>query len=214
MTAMNDTQGAHLPHPHHLSWPREVAGKGGEKFILRPAQESDFGPLRAFFGDLPRGDRLFMQDDVSRNSQLFDRLLMESLHRERTLRLLALKDGLIVGHGLLEASSHLWSRHVGEVRVSVREEFRHRRLGTMILRELVDQAEIMGFDKLFVRLMDTQFAARKMCEDAGFSLEAELKNHVKDLDGNKHSMLILSSALDEAWHAMELLLDDVAPWTM
>ena len=56
-------------------------------------------------------------------------------------------------------------------------------------------------------------AVRKMCERLGFQVEAELKNHVKDLDGKKHTLVMMTCSLDDAWHAMELLLQDVAPWT-
>ena len=202
-----------LKHPHHLNWPRTITDKDGAEYSLRPMRESDIDQLKKFFHDIPREDRLFLRYDVD-GSSLFDRRLMETLHCDRTLRLLVFQGDEIVGHGLLEPCQHLWSRHVGEVRVIVRKNFRLKSLGSIILRELVDQAEILGYDKLVVRLMDTQRAVRRMCEQTGFTLEAELKNHVKDLDGNKHAMLVLSCGLDEAWHAMEMLLEDIAPWAL
>ncbi len=199
-------------HPHHETWPRAIRCKGGFEVTLRPMQAADIESLKAFFKALPREDRLFLRYDVS-NSPIFEELVLATLEDKRFLRLLAFHEGRLVGHGLLEPDRHLWSPHVGEVRVIVRDEFKRHSLGSILLRELVDQAALRNFDKLTVRLMDSQMAVRKMCERVGFQVEAELKNHVKDLDGRKHTLIVMSCSLDDAWHAMELLLQDVAPWT-
>lgn len=199
-------------HPHHETWPRTIRCKDNIEVTLRPMQEMDFESLKAFFKAMPREDRLFLRYDVS-NSPFFERAILESLQDKRFLRLLAFHDDRLVGHGLLEPDRHLWSPHVGEVRVIVRDDFKRHSLGSILLRELVDQAGLRNFDKLTVRLMDSQLMVRKMCEGLGFQVEAELKNHVKDLDGKKHTLVVMSCSLDDAWHAMELLLQDVAPWT-
>lgn len=201
-----------LDHPHHETWPRTIRCKGGFEVTLRPMQAADIESLKAFFKAMPREDRLFLRYDVS-NSPIFDELVLATLEDKRFLRLLAFHEGRLVGHGLLEPDRHLWSPHVGEVRVIVRDEFKRHSIGSILLRELVDQAALRNFDKLTVRLMDSQMAVRKMCERVGFQVEAELKNHVKDLDGRKHTLIVMSCSLDDAWHAMELLLQDVAPWT-
>lgn len=200
-----------MDHPHHETWPRSIHDRDGNEYVLRPMQISDFDVVKGFFHAMPREDRMFLRYDVE-GSQQFEHRLIETLRHPRSLRLLAFRDGILAGHGLLEPNSHLWSQHVGEVRVIVREGFKHKSLGSIILRELVDQAGLRGFDKLTARIMDSQNAVRKMCERVGFSAEAELKNHVMDLDGKKHTMVVMSCSLDDAWHAMELLLSDVAPW--
>lgn len=201
-----------IDHPHHETWPRTIRCKGDFEVTLRPMQEADIESLKAFFKAMPREDRLFLRYDVS-NSPFFESWVLETLKDKRFLRLLAFHKGRLVGHGLLEPDRHLWSPHVGEVRVIVRDEFKRHSLGSILLRELVDQAALRNFDKLTVRLMDSQMTVRKMCERVGFQVEAELKNHVKDLDGKKHTLILMSCSLDDAWHAMELLLQDVAPWT-
>ena len=202
-----------LDHPHHETWPRTIRCKGNLDVTLRPMREADIESVKAFFSDLPREDRLLLRYDVSRNAPFVEAFVMESLKDARFLRLLAFHEGRLVGHGLLEPDRHLWSPHVAEVRVIVRDDFKRHSLGSILLRELVDQAALRNFDKLTVHLMDGQMAVRKMCERLGFQVEAELKNHVKDLDGKKHTLVMMTCSLDDAWHAMELLLQDVAPWT-
>ena len=194
----------------HATYPRTVHCKDGSEILLRPMQAGDLEAVKAFFGTLPRADRLFLRYDVT-DPTVFERWLGQFEDKQQ-LRLLAFCEGQLVGHGKLEPERHNWSPHVAEVRVVVAEVFKRRSLGTLLVRELVDQASVHNYDKLSTHVMDTQVAARKMCERAGFHVEAELKNHVKDLDGRKHNLLIMCCNLDEAWHKMELLLADFAPW--
>ncbi len=177
---------------------------------LRPMQAGDLDAVRAFFAALPRADRLFLRYDVT-DATAFESWLPQ-LDNPRQLRLLAFSGARVVGHALLEPERHNWSPHVAEARVVVAQDLKRQSLGTLLLRELVDQASVRNYDKLSTHMMDTQVVARKMCERAGFTVEAELKHHVKDLDGNKHNLIIMCCNLDEAWHRMELLLEDFAPW--
>jgi len=194
----------------HATYPKAVHCKDGTEVQLRPMQAIDLAPVREFFTSLSREDRLFLRYDVT-NPKVFDRWVRE-LDDPRQLRLLAFQDERIVGHALLEPERHNWSPHVAEARVVIAEGCKRRSLGTLLLRELVDQASVRNYDKLSTHMMDSQVAARKMCERAGFCAEAELKGHVQDLDGKKHNLLIMCCNLDEAWHKMELLLEDFAPW--
>jgi L-amino acid N-acyltransferase YncA len=187
-----------------------VRCKDGSEVQLRPMQPGDLEAVKRFFTGLPREDRLFLRYDVT-DPKTFERWVAK-IDDPRKLRLLAFSGGEVVAHGLLEPERYNWSPHVAEARVVVSEKCKRRSLGTLVLRELVDQASVRNFDKLSTHMMDSQVAARKMCERAGFSAEAELKGHVKDLDGRKHNLLIMSCYLDEAWHKMELLLADFAPW--
>jgi RimJ/RimL family protein N-acetyltransferase len=61
-------------------------------------------------------------------------------------------------------------------------------------------------------MMDSQKAARRMFERMGFRVEAELKDHVKDLDGKKHNLVLMSCMLEDAWEKMSELLQDFSPW--
>jgi L-amino acid N-acyltransferase YncA len=195
----------------HATYPKTLSCKDGTRVTLRPMEARDLEPVKKLFMTLPRADRLFLRYDVT-DPKVFDRWV-EELDNPRKLRLLAFDEsGRLVGHGLLEPERHNWSPHVAEARVVVAESFKRRSLGTLLLRELVDQASVRNYDKLSTHMMDSQTGARKMCELAGFKAEAELKGHVKDLDGKKHNLLIMCCSLDDAWDKMQMLLEDFAPW--
>lgn len=125
---------------------------------------------------------------------------------------MALHGEQIVGHALLDGEQRSWSPHVAEIRVVVADAFKKRAVGTVLARELFDQAMARGYEKAMASMMDSQKAARRMFERMGFRVEAELKDHVKDLDGKKHNLVLMSCMLEDAWEKMSELLQDFSPW--
>ena len=50
-----------------------------------------------------------------------------------------------------------------------------------------------GLDKLVAFMMDNQIGAYKAFKRVGFKKEAELKDHVIDLNGKKHNLIIMTN---------------------
>lgn len=195
--------------PKLAHYPKRVPIRDGEVEI-RPMSQDDFDRVRVFFANLPRQDRLFLRSDVTR-PEVFTRWFSE-LDYGKKLPLMALYEDRLVGHALLDGEQRSWSPHVAEIRVVVGEEFKKRAVGTVLAREVFDQAIARGFEKAVAQIMDNQTAAKRMFERMGFTVEAELKAHVKDLDGKPHNLLIMTCTLEDAWHKMEMLLQDFSPW--
>lgn len=192
-----------------MHYPRKVAIRDGEVEV-RPMVADDFDRVRVFFTNLPRADRLFLRHDVTR-PEVFTRWFAK-LDYGSKLPLMALQGDAVVGHALLDGEQQSWSPHVAEIRVVVADDFKKRAVGTVLAREIFDQAIARGYEKVIARMMNNQAAAKRMFERMGFAVEAELKDHVRDLDGKKHNLLIMSCALDDAWAKMEELLQDFSPW--
>ncbi len=196
-------------YPKLAHYPKKVAIRDGE-VTVRPMNQDDFDRVRVFFANLPREDRLFLRHDVTR-PEIFTRWFAE-LDYDKKLPLMALHEDKVVGHALLDGEQRSWSPHVAEIRVVVAHDFKKRAVGTVLTREIFDQAIARGFEKAQAMMMDNQQTARRMFERMGFQVEAELKEHVKDLDGSKHNLLIMSCLLEDAWGKMEELLQDFSPW--
>ncbi|HNS98026.1 MAG TPA: GNAT family N-acetyltransferase [Polyangiaceae bacterium] len=190
-------------------YPKTVSIVDGQ-VVIRPMAQEDFDGVRRFFEQLPRQDRLFLRHDVLR-PEVFSRWFAE-LDYGKKLPLMALHGEQIVGHALLDGEQRSWSPHVAEIRVVVADAFKKRAVGTVLARELFDQAMARGYEKAMASMMDSQKAARRMFERMGFRVEAELKDHVKDLDGKKHNLVLMSCMLEDAWEKMSELLQDFSPW--
>lgn len=187
-------------------FPKRALCKDGTAVTLRPMAKGDEERVRRFFAALPKADRAFLRDDVTDPGVIAR--WFEHLDYQVRLPLMALDGDEVVGHALLDAARPSWSLHVAEIRLVVATSFQRRGLGTVLTHELVDLARRRGLDKVMAQMMDTQTSARHMFERIGFSVEAELKHHVKDLDGKKHSLVIMTCPLDAAWDRMEEVLQD------
>ena len=193
-------------------YPKQVKCEGGLTLTVRPMTYEDFDRVRAFFSALPSVDRLFLRDDVTR-PEVLARWFANIDHAQK-LPLMALDGDKVVGHALLDGEQRGWSPHVAEVRVVVADGYKKRSVGSLLARELFDIAMARGYEKITARMMDTQAAAQKMFERMGFVVEARLSGHVKDLEGDRHDLLIMTCKLDDAWAKMEELLEDVSPWEL
>ena len=169
--------------------------KDGTHVVLQEPTTEDTERSRSFFLSLPPEDRRYFRYDLS------SRAVVESLIRQAqaglAYRVLATVDDDVVGHGALYFTHNGWQRHLGEIRVLVAPEYRNQRLGTHLIGHLFEEAEKRGVEKVIVRVAEPEIGARRIFERLGFVVDAVLKDHVKDGDGNLHALIIMSCALDE-----------------
>ena len=85
-----------------------------------------------------------------------------------------------------------WSAHVAELRVSVAPMMRGKGLGRILTQEVFAIALGSGVEKMVAQMTLDQKGAIATFEGMGFRPEALLRDHVKDRDGNKHDLLVLS----------------------
>lgn len=182
-------------------YPKEITLKDGTKVTLRLMVREDEDKLLKFFRAVPDDDRIFLADDVTNRAVI--RRWVRELDYERVLPILAEQEGDIIADCTLRTNRMGWKRHVGEVRCVVAMDFRRRGLATIMISRLIEHAVLMGLDKIIFRAMDTQVGAIKAMEALGFSKEATLKDHVTDLRGRPHNLIILSNYVAELWRKME-----------
>ncbi len=182
-------------------YPTQVRLKDGSSLVLRPVEGGDLDALHRFFCGLPLEDRLYLKNDVTDRS-VIERWVSGEVP-ERTITLLALADGEIVGDATLLVETHGWSRHVGELRCVVARDWQGKGLGTCLAHALVGEAVDREVRKLMVLVMDSQAAAVGAFERVGFRREATLPNHVRDLDGGLHDLWVLTNTSSDAWRELE-----------
>jgi L-amino acid N-acyltransferase YncA len=86
------------------------------------------------------------------------------------------------------------------VRVTVDPAWCGRGLGTALLQELVACASQVGLETLVFELIEgVQDEAIDATRRAGFLVAARLANHVKDMYGTLHDLVIMSMLLGQ-WY--------------
>lgn len=184
-------------------YPKKETMRDGRPVLLRPMADGDQVKVKAFYKGLPEEDRLFLRDDVTRD-EVVDRWFAE-LNYDRVLPILALTEdeSEVVACATLHRSMQGWQRHVGEIRIVVARPCQRSGLGSIMARVLVTEALKAGLDKLVAAMMTDQAGARRAFSRLGFIPEATLKDHVMDLKGRTHDLLIMTQNVKALWEELE-----------
>lgn len=187
-------------------YPKTLKLKDGTVVQLRLMSADDLPKLLEFFRTLPEEDRLFLKDDVT-SQEVIERWIRE-LDYDRVLPVLADAEGKIVGDATLHLQKYGWSRHCGEIRLVVARDFQRKGLGTILAREIFHHAVLRGLQKLQALMIESQIGALKAFRKLGFRKEATLKDHVLDLKGNRHDLVIMTNDVAELWRKIgDLILE-------
>lgn len=168
----------------------KVVNCQGEEFELNVLDSLDIETVQAFTNQLPEHDLMFLSRDI-REKKVVE-AWSRSLGTGEIVTIAAMRGEEIVGTTAIVLDKLSWSAHVGELRILVTPEAREVGLG----RTLIQESFLIGLDlaleKLTVRMLLDQERAITVFEEMGFKTEAMFRDHLKDGEGNKHDLLIMS----------------------
>ncbi len=190
-------------------FPQNVTLRNGSAVVIKPLDATDAPALLKFYRALPEEDRLSLRDDVTKPEWL--RRFVAKIESGEVVSLVAEREGRLVAEASLYRALHGWTRHVGEIRVSVAPALRRGGLGSVLARELVKLSTRMGVEKMVVQVVENQVAARRLFRKLGFKQEAVLRGHVKDIHGMKRDLIVGANDVSHIWEAMEALVADFSP---
>jgi RimJ/RimL family protein N-acetyltransferase len=182
------------------SYPRRVNTEAGE-IEFRLMARADEAAVLAFAKALPTHDLLFLPRNISQPKVLS--AWISEIEAGDITSVLALRDGAVVGCGTLVKDSRSWSPHVGEIRMVVSLDMRGKGVGRALSQETFALALGSGLEKLSVQMTVDQRAAIALFESLGFKAEALLRDHVRDVDGRKHDIVVLGHNVAQVQAQME-----------
>jgi GNAT superfamily N-acetyltransferase len=182
------------------SYPRHVSTEAGE-IEFRPMSRADEAAVLAFAQKLPTHDLLFLPRNISEPKVLS--AWIHEIERGDIVSLLAMKGGTVVGCGALVRDRHSWSQHVGEIRMVVSEDVRGKGVGRALSQETFALALGAGLEKRSVQMTVDQRGAITLFESLGFKAEALLRDHVRDVDGKTHDIVVLGHNVAQVRAQME-----------
>ncbi len=162
---------------------------GAIDLTVRPMTADDRSAVLAFADGLPDHDLLFLRRDI-RDTEVVDEWIGE-IDSGRIVTLLAVVDDEMVGYASIDRSQLRWSSHVAEIRVVISEAARGKGLGRLLVEQAFQAAVAAGIEKLVARMTPDQKGAVAAFEGLGFVAEGLMRNHVRDLSGAKHDLLVM-----------------------
>ena len=176
------------------SYPRRVTTDAGE-IEFRLMSRADEDAVLDFARKLPTHDLLFLPRNISEPKVLT--AWINEIERGAITSLLAAKEGRVVGCGTLVRDLHSWSPHLGELRMVVSMDVRGQGVGRALSQETFLLALGAGLEKFSVQMTVDQRAAIALFESMGFKAEALLRDHVRDVDGKKHDIVVLGHNISQ-----------------
>ncbi len=172
--------------------------KDGSEAIIRPLEKDDERLLQAFFSHIPEVDRWYMKYDVVDPKVL--REWFDKLDNGRVFATVAIGEEKIVGHASLHLQAFGCTKHIGKLRVIVIPEYRHKRLGTWMLLNLIRLAMDKGLEEL---RSDFVVGVEDTAIDAAYKLDffkkAVLEDYVIGPDGKRYDLMIMIKRLHKDW---------------
>jgi GNAT superfamily N-acetyltransferase len=172
-------------------YPREIKMRDDRTASLRLMEKSDRDRILDFARSLPPDDLLFLRKDIT-DPKVVDEWVRD-VEAGRTITVLADADGELVGYGSLWLDESFWGRHVGEIRLLVRPDYRDLGVGRRLSFDVFAIAKDLGLDKIIARMTPEQKRTRARLERLGFTVDAVLRGFVRDREGKPHDLLVMSS---------------------
>lgn len=163
--------------------------KDGTVVVLRPMVKEDRDKLIDFFQRVSDQDRQFLRSNVH-DPKVIDNWV-NNIDYHKVFPLIAEVDGKIVGDVTLHMRRTGWKRHLGNVRVTVAEEYQGQGLGTLLINEIAELAGEYGLEKLVSEIYFNAPGAIQAFKNAGFGVKAVFEDLVKDLYGNNADMIVM-----------------------
>jgi L-amino acid N-acyltransferase YncA len=175
--------------------------KDGSEVLIRELRQDDLDRSFAFFSALPKEDRAYLRVDVTKRDVVARRIkLVES---GTVYRLVAVIEEEIVADGALEPGVQEWNKHIAEIRLIVAHPYQRKGLGMLMARELFLLASKKKIEEIIVEFMAPQVGARKIFERLGFHEDAVLHDYVRDIDGQKHDLILMRCDLESIWQKLD-----------
>lgn len=186
------------------TFPERITLANGIEVELRPMEPTDAAALHEFFTGLSDVTRRHLRDDVT-DPEVTQQWARE-LDYDRTLPVLAFEDEKVIGAGTLHFRTRNWQRHIGEVRLTVAEDYRDQGLGTTLLRGLLRIAVARGLEKCIAQVMENDMPALVVFQRLGFQIEGVLKDFAIDADGKHQNVIVLCNDTEALWRQIEDML--------
>ena len=171
-------------------YPAERLTRDGEKVTVRPMIPDDADALLEFFRGISKEERFYLKDDVP-SPRVIGQWISQ-LDYWRVLPLVVTIDARVIADATLHHGRAGARRHTGEVRVLVHPDYADQDVAGIVLGDLIRIASTRGLEKLvFEVVVGIEESARSMAETVGFIPAGSLRDHVKDIDGTPHDLVIL-----------------------
>ena len=175
-------------------YPQEVTLTDGRQVELRIVGGADRDAILSFARNLPEQDLLFLRVDITRPEAVDH--WVTNVADGATTSIIAYDGETMAGFATVDRTPARWTRRVGELRLTVGQDYRSQGLGRHLSAKIFDIARKLGLKKLTANMTPDQRGAQAAFGRLGFTAEALLTDFVEDRNGNLHDLVMMTFDVD------------------
>jgi RimJ/RimL family protein N-acetyltransferase len=173
---------------------------GHSQPVIRRLREDDLQALLAFGAALPKDDWLYLDIDLQSEATIVR--LINAVEARNWRQFVAvvgedLGGGDIVGYANVRQLPG-WKRHVGDIALVVREDYRRGGVGTALASAVLEGGAELSLHKLVVEVVEEQVAGQLIFKRVGFRREGLLIDQAVDYLDNPRNLVVLGYQLPAA----------------
>jgi RimJ/RimL family protein N-acetyltransferase len=157
-----------------------VTLRDGARVLLRPLTPGDRQSLIDLFAVISEDERRYFRTNVKDSGIVGS--WVDNLDYDRVLPIVAVIGDRIVGDATLHFHDGP-SRHIGEIRIFLAKDFRHRGLGVRMLNALIELAKRRNMYILEVEVVNDQPEIIRAFQNVGFVLKSVSQEYFMLPDG-------------------------------
>lgn len=168
---------------------RSVTTKDGRRLVIRKLCEADRDALLVFGAHLPKDDWLYLDVELQTPSTITR--LVNAVEARNWRQVVAVDGDVIVGYANVRQLPG-WKRHVGDIALVVRDDYRRHGIGAALGGAVLDSAAAMSLTKLIVEVVQDATGGQLIFKRLGFHQEGLFVDHAIDYLGNPRDIVQLS----------------------
>lgn len=179
---------------------------GGQELRVRQAGLQDLEKLADFFSRLPSDVVQSFKYDVRDHQILTHRL--RQMDDQSHWRLVAEVGEKIVASATLDRDAFGWTKHIGDLRVIVDDEYEKLGVRAVLCEQFVAIAQAAGIERVQTEVLVERTDLFPILERLGFARELVRKGYAKGSDGKRHDVAIMTNEVDRMWRILEESMKD------
>ncbi len=176
------------------TYPKTKLLRDGREAIIRLLTKRDANGLFEMFSSLSEGARKYLHDDVT-NPDIVKNWA-ENANYKTVIPLILVLDEMIVADGILNLTAKGPMKHIGRIRIVVREDLKGLGIGTILMDELLEISRVKGLKLISVMLAEDEEAdAIEAMTALGFNKEAAIRDYFSGPLGDLHNAVLMIKRL-------------------
>ncbi len=179
-------------------YPKSVILKDCKEVDLRLPDKNDVENLVRFYNSIEMSHRWYLKEDPTDPETI--RRWLKNIGENRAFAIIAEYDNEIVASATMLMRPYGARKHVARLRITVRPDFRNKRLGTWMIFDLIKRGMEMGIERVRIDfVVGIEDYAIDAVRKLDFIKEGLLRDYLKDESGHYHDYQIMVKQLHKEW---------------